>query len=163
MKSYHVLLVVPIAVAMLGACRGRQDRSPASPPIVSRLMAADSSVRWIVDSALVADFSCDSVADSAFIGRAAEKITVAIAVTRTPQPYVAVFGVHGSAVQEAVCSPNVRLTVESLDFNPSEELGALEGFVRSISCKGLNLGEADCDALHMYWNQKTNAPSWWRL
>ena len=78
-------------------------------------------------------------------------------------PYVAVFGVHGSAVQEAACSPNVRLTVESLDFDPSEELGALEGFVRSISCKGLNLGEADCDALHMYWNQKTNAPSWWRL
>jgi hypothetical protein len=102
--------------------------------------------------------------DSAFIGRRADKVGVKIVRTGTPQAIVAVFGVHGSAIQDDACSPDARLRLEDLDYDVTEEIGELEGFARSVSCKGLNLGDVDgCDSLHMYWNHKANAPTWWRL
>jgi hypothetical protein len=31
-----------------------------------------------------------------------------------------------------------------------------------VMCKGLNLGEGDCDSIHFFWNAKSGHLDWWR-
>ena len=153
------VLCLAVLVGASAACGGSK---PVPPPVQIRLASADSTVRWVLDSAVVADFDCDGRVDSAFVGRAVNRISVGIVRGSTDSPTVAGFGVHGSAVQEDVGSASASLTLETIDFDPKDDVGDLEGFERSASCKGLNLADGNSDAMHIYWNHKTGALSAWR-
>lgn len=136
--------------------------SPDAFVLQARLARADSTVRWVVDSAVVGDFDCDGLMDSAFVGRAANRISVGIVRGSTPTPTLASFGVRGSAIQEDASSSKAVLKLESIDFDPKADIGELDGFERSPSCHGLNLGDGDSDSMHLYWNHRTGQLSAWR-
>ena len=129
---------------------------------VKRLRLADRLVHWDEQSVLSVDVDCDGRVDSAFVGRSDSAMYVGV-VTNTRIPAeVLRFGLHGNAVQDAVCSDKAKLTVESLDYDPTDAVGALAGFQRSRVCRGLNLGEEDCDSIHLYWNHESHHLDWWR-
>ena len=48
---------------------------------------------------------------------------------------------------------DTKLTLESLDYDPGEEIGTpIEGFEKSKVCMGLNVADDHTDSLHVYWN-----------
>ena len=141
-------------------------RVPEAPPAltaIQRLRAADSSVTWEVQSVLIGDVDCDGVPDSAFVGRSPSRVDVGVVRARVPTPDILSFGVHGAGVQNAVGSNKAQLAFESLDYDPSEAVGEIDGFQRSKECRGLNLGDEDSDTMHLFWNRKSHHLDWWRL
>jgi hypothetical protein len=125
-------------------------------------VAADSSVVWQRDAVVAADIDCDGNADTAVVGRKPGLIQVGL-IRGTPSTVEIIdFGV-GAGSQRAVCSADAILTAESIDYDPDDDdVGALEGFQRSATCKGLNLGDDMCDSIHMYWNHAAGGLNWWR-
>ncbi len=97
------------------------------------------------------DYDCDERPDQAFLGRAAGKVYVGVIIGRLSEPQVLEFAVD-AGVQAAVCSEDVTLETESLDYDPTEMVGELEGFAPSTTCSGLIVAVEDCDSIHMYWN-----------
>ena len=127
-----------------------------------RLAAADPAVRWISDSALVADIDCDHVADTTVVGRRRAEIHVGLARAASAEPQVLIFDV-GRGVKGAVCGAGAQLRLESLDFEPAERgLASLEGLKRSPSCKGVGLGDGDCRTVHIFWSEKTQHLEWYQ-
>ena len=179
--SKSVCLPLLVAVAFIFGCADRSQRvasrdtvHSAKPPIVNttetpgtlsavqRLVASDSSVQWEPQSVLVGDVDCDGVPDSAFVGRSPSSVHVGLIRTNTPTAALLAFGTHGSAVQDEVGSAKARLTLESLDYDPSEAVGTIEGFQRSKVCNGLNLGDGESDSMHIFWNRTSHRLEWWR-
>jgi len=126
------------------------------------LSAAAPDVAWSAGSHLTADFDCDGRADHAFLGRSAGRVYVGLVRDASPEPEVLDFAVD-SGVQAAICGEPAELAVESLDYDPTEAVGPIEGFMRSQSCKGLRLSGGECDSVHFFWNHKTRELNWWRL
>jgi hypothetical protein len=104
-------------------------------------------VRWRGKSVLVADFSCRSRKEQAILGVTAKEIVVAVFLNGLAEkPEV----LRYSATAR---DPNdVKLTLESLDYDPKDDIGDLDGFRRSRTCKGLNLSDDKIDSAHIYWN-----------
>jgi hypothetical protein len=126
------------------------------------LSVARPDVKWDVKSALSADFDCDGSIDDAFLGRATGKVFLGIVQAAAKEPQIMEFGVTPNA-QDAICQEHAKLTIESLNYDPTDAVGKLDGFKRSHRCKGLLLSGGDCDPIHLYWNYKTKHVDWWRL
>lgn len=133
------------------------------PGVMQRLVALDSSVTWEPQSVLVADIDCDGKADSAFVGRSPGRVAVALIRAGSAAPDVISFGTHGAAVEDEVGSSDAKLTLESLDYDPRDATGDIDGFQRSKVCKGLNLGDGESDSMHLFWNHQSHRLDWWRL
>jgi hypothetical protein len=107
-------------------------------------------VRWRPKSALIADFSCRGHREQAILGMTAKDIVVAVFLNGlTEKPEVLRYSA------EARDPKSLKLTIESLDYDPKEDIGDLPGFQRSRSCQGLNLSDEKVDAAHIYWNHET--------
>jgi hypothetical protein len=175
-------LCVPLLLIVAFACTGRShpvDSRDAvhgtrpsiakaadtrdTPSALQRLAAADSSVVWEPQSVLVGDVDCDGVPDSVFVGRSPSRVAVGVIRANSLVPDILSFGVHGGVVQDEVGSSNAQLTFESLDYDPREEVGEIDGFQRSRVCKGLDLGDGESDSMHLFWNRKSHQLEWWRL
>jgi hypothetical protein len=52
-------------------------------------------------------------------------------------PEVLDFAVDGR-IQEAICAEPAKLVVESLDYDPTEDVGPIDGFRRSGTYRGLS-------------------------
>lgn len=128
---------------------------------VQRLAVADTTVTWDASSRLVGDVDCDGVADSAFIGRTTSAVHVGLILGKVASPEILTFAI-GSGIQKAVCSHTAALVFESLDYDPKDAVGEIDGFRRSAVCKGLNLGDGDCDSIHLFWNASSRHLDWWR-
>ena len=128
---------------------------------IQRLTAADSFVAWERQSILVGDVDCDGVPDSVFVGRSTVRVDVGLVRVNMLIPEVISFGVH-AAVQNELGSNDAILKLESLDYDPSEAVGEVEGFQRSTECHGLNLGDGESDSMHLFWNRKSHHLDWWR-
>jgi len=128
----------------------------------ARLIAADPTVRWVSDSALVADIDCDGVADTVALGRKRAEVHVGFASSVDPVPQILVF-VVGRNVKDAVCSARAAISIESLDWEPADRgLQRLEGFQRSPTCKGVGLGDGDCRSVHIFWSRSTKHVEWFQ-
>lgn len=136
---------------------------PPALSVMQRLVALDSSVRWELQSVLVADVDCDGRLDSAFVGRSPARVAVGLIRAGGLAPDVISFGTHGAAVEDEVGSSDARLTLESLDYDPRDPIGEIDGFQRSKVCKGLTLGDGETDSIHIFWNHKSHRLYWWRL
>ena len=86
---------------------------------------------------------------------------VGLILGNAASPEILTFGV-GRETQQAVCSNTAALAFESLDYDPKEAVGEINGFQRSAVCKGLNLGDGDCDHIHLFWNASSRHLDWWR-
>jgi hypothetical protein len=135
----------------------------ASPSVdgLHRLAAAKPDVKWESATALSADFDCDGRADQAFLGRSGGRVFVGVVGTARSQPAILDFAV-GGGMQPAICAEPAVLSIESLDYDPGEAVGEIDGFHRSKACKGLQLEGGQCDSLHLYWNHNTKRLEWWR-
>ena len=126
-------------------------------------------MRWAAETSVALDLTCRGRQEFALLGFGpAESMassspgTVVVAVfvgglTRPPR-----------LLRFTEVSPaKARLTVESLDQPAAalkEELGALpSGWRRSATCKGLNLGDGETDAFHLYWHVTLRGLAFWRL
>jgi hypothetical protein len=116
---------------------------------------------WEISSKLVGDVDCDGVADSAFIGRSKSAVRVGLIRANATSPDILSFAI-GSGIQDAVCTDKAALVFESLDYDPKEAVGEIDGFRRSTVCKGLNLGDGECDSIHIFWNTSSHRLDWWR-
>ncbi len=126
------------------------------------LSAAAPEVAWSEGSHLPADFDCDGDTDHAFLGHRPGRVYVGLVRAASPKPEILEFAVN-PGVQAAICGEPAELAVESLDYDPTEAVGPIEGFRRSQSCKGLQLSGGECDSVHLFWNHKTRQLEWWRL
>lgn len=81
---------------------------------------------------------------------------------------VAVF-VNGTSAAPEVLRDTVRnreaveLKTETLDYDPKDIVGDLEGFQRSNVCRGLTLGDGMIDSRHTYWNHASLRFDSWTL
>ncbi len=131
----------------------------AAPP--KRLRDLLPGIQW-EQQALTLDCDCDGRNDRAFLGRFKGRIFVGFASGAGSKVDLLEFSVNPN-VQAAICSEPAKLEVESLDFDPTKSIGKVDGFVRSKTCQGLRLSGGGCDAIHIFWNRKTQALNWWRL
>lgn len=133
-----------------------------------RYLAHDKlpAVEWRFDSLLTADFNDDRLEDYAISGRAADRFYIAVILSPLSQqsPMAMLdFGI-GGAGQDDLCEGDSNLTLENLDYDPNENLGAtLTGFKRSPKSHGIIIGGDMCDKIHVYWNHTENKLGWWRL
>ena len=137
-------------------------KSAVTPIAFARLAAADRAVRWLADSAIVADIDCDHLADTVVVGRRRAEIHVGFARAASAVPQILIFDV-GKGVKGAVCGTGAQLRLESLDFDPAERgLASLAGLQRSTTCKGVGLGDGDCRTAHIFWSEKTQHLEWYQ-
>lgn len=141
-----------------GAC-GEDVTSWVPIQVVS---AAAPGVAWTAGSQLTADFDCDGREDHAFLGHHDGRIYVGLVRAASANAEILHFAVDPD-VQAAICGEPAELSVESLDYDPTEAVGPIEGFMRSRTCRGLRLSGGECDSVHLFWNYKTRELNWWRL
>jgi hypothetical protein len=154
-----------IAVALLGSALGQaaeaQPRSSNKQEALRLLLASRPDIKWDLKSALNADIDCDRAPDKIFLGRAAGKIYVGVVRAAIKEPEILEFRV-GFHAQDGICQEPAKLGIESLDYDPADEIGELDGFRRSRRCKGLLLSGGECDPIHLYWNYNVKHMGWWR-
>jgi hypothetical protein len=99
-------------------------------PALERLSAAVSGVQWDAKSGLRADLDCDGRADQAFLDRSAGRVYVGVIRAAATKPEILDFAVD-AGIQEAICAEPAKLVVESLDYDPTDAVGPIDGFRRS--------------------------------
>jgi hypothetical protein len=118
-------------------------------------------ITWQAKSVLIGDFSCRGRSEQAILGTSHSETARRYAVAAIfldgldKQPELFFDDLH--------ITDDVKLIVESLDFDPQETLGhSLQGFKRSKTCKGLNMDDNQTDSLHIYWDAKSRDFDAWR-
>ena len=118
-------------------------------------------ITWKEDSVVIGDFTCRGRTERAIVGLGHSEAAFPYAILAVfldgldKQPELIRDSVHIAA--------NVKLTTESLDYDPQQETGVpIEGFQRSKTCKGLNLADDNTDSLHIYWNHSFRSFDLWR-
>ena len=147
--------------ALAAKAKDSAVRTTSAQGALLRLAALDTAVAWDAATRLVGDVDCDGIADTAFVGRTKSRVFVGLVRAASASPEVLSFAID-SGIQQAVCSDKAVLIFESLDYDPGEAVGEVPGFQRSVTCKGLDLGDGDCDSIHMFWNTATQHLDDWR-
>ncbi len=149
-----------VSLAMLTIAGGGEAYSAA---VLRAVEAYAPDVKWQAISELAADLDCDGRPDHALLGRHSGNVYVGVVLSSERKPQVLGFAVD-PGIQNAICAEPAVLSVESLDYDPPEEMGsiAVAGFRRSKRCKGLRLEGGECDSIHFFWNHKTRRLEWWR-
>jgi len=156
------MIWILLVAALLGLPAQSVTRQVTRDGALRQLSSARPDIRWDPKSGLIADFDCDGSPDVAFLGRTEGKVFVGLVRAASTKPEILEFAVD-PAVQAAICNEPAKLALESLDYDPTEAVGRIDGFVRSRRCKGLVLSGGDCDEIHLFWNHKTHRLGWWRL
>ena len=74
------------------------------------------------------------------------------------------FGIGSDKYQDSLSEKYPTVKIVPLDYDPKEAIGKdLEGFQRSKTCKGIEVGGEESDEMNLFWNHKTNNIDWWRL
>ncbi|HUI54152.1 MAG TPA: hypothetical protein VLY04_04225 [Bryobacteraceae bacterium] len=116
-------------------------------------------ITWQARSVVSGNFTCRGRKEQAILGVSASEILVAVFVTGTNAPPELL---RYSA--KARNPKTAELAVEDLDYDPKQDIGyEPDGFQRSKSCKGLNLGDGLTDSAHIYWNRKSHRFEDWTL
>ena len=154
--TYTLFLAVMFAIAL-------QTRQPSasSGTALERLAASRLNVRWETKSELHADFDCDGRPDQAFLGRNDGRVYVGVVRAAVQKPEILDFSVD-AGIQKAICAEPAKLVVESLDYDPTDAVGPIDGFHRSRRCRGLELSGGQCDSIHLFWNHGSKNLDWWR-
>jgi hypothetical protein len=137
-------LVVRILLVVVAA----QVSTASSSSVVSAAKKFVPGVNWLEKSVVAGDFTCRGSQQQAILGTNADEVVLAV--------FVNGLNTRPEVLRDRFrdrLSRGLKLTVESLDFDPKADLGYVPpGFQRSKTCKGLNLTDGDVDARHLYWN-----------
>ncbi len=121
-------------------------------------------VKWDASSTVKADIDCDGIPDVARIGYIGKRVRLSVTLGASRKTQFLDFGLGDSMAQGSLCGTEAALAIEGTDYDLTEELGENpEGFVRSKTCKGLNVSAGECDSMHIYWNHVKKSIDWWRL
>ena len=113
-------------------------------------------VTWRPNSILTADFSCRGRQEQAILGVTAREIVIAVFLNGPAEaPEVLRYSADVRDARDA------KLTLESLDYEPKDDIGDLPGFRRSRTCQGLNVTDDKIDSAHIYWNHEAKRFSDW--
>ncbi|HEY2295832.1 MAG TPA: hypothetical protein VGM86_34450 [Thermoanaerobaculia bacterium] len=145
---------LPLLLALCAGCAGLH--SPRTALDVAR--QHDPAVQWNPQSLLEADLDQDGRADFALLGTRKDHVVVGIVhgplAAGTPI-WTLEFSVKGGG-EDALCSPDAKITVEPLGDEAKTRRGGGQGV-------GLNLHDDKCDAFHIFWNPEKKKFEWWRL
>lgn len=150
-----------LLAGMIAAPSQSLPESASSRTVLDRLSEAVPGVQWDAKSGLRADLDCDGRADQAFLGRNAGRVYVGLVRAAATKPEILDFAVDAGS-QKAICAEPAKLVVESLNYDPTEAVGPIDGFRRSRTCKGLRLSGGECDSVHLFWNHASKSLDWWR-
>ena len=107
-----------------------------------------------------ADFNGDGRVDKAWLIQHADYVEVRVLPNGSTRPQSLFFAVNAGVIG-AICGLPASLTAETHDCK--SDSGSLPGCKASNSAKGLRLSGGDCDAIHMYWDQRDGKMAWWSL
>jgi len=159
------IATVGVLVPFLAGCAGYPDRQQASPAglkhAFSLLESQQPSAQWDIASAIQGDFDCDRRSDFAFLGTAGGDVYIGMVRGANEEITTLRFPTSGQS-QDALCPGRPKLAPEPLDYDPTESVGRVPGFVRSKNCMGLVLRAGECDDIHIFWNRDAGRLDWWR-
>ncbi|MFC4526353.1 hypothetical protein ISN76_18970 [Dyella halodurans] len=118
---------------------------------------------WDKASAAQVDIDSDGKPDYVFLRQDATSATVALILGAQEHRVITRTFRIGGQSQSDLCSGPVSITVESLDYDPMDEPGAIGGFRRSKAGVSFALVDGECDAFHFYWDVAKKDLAWWRL
>jgi hypothetical protein len=114
-----------------------------------------------------ADINCDGKQDYIAIGKAKNRLYVAVAIgplSDKSKVSSINIGLGNEGYQDSLGETNPSVRIVSLDYDPKETTGlTVEGFKRSKTCKGVEIGGEETDEFNVYWNHKKDSLDWWRL
>jgi hypothetical protein len=152
------------AFALVGGYRPKVH-SPRPDQAFRLVQKKAPNVSWDRESLLKGKFNPDDKIDYALLGQQGKSKAFVAVVYSPVEPNAQVdileFGVGQD--QGSICQLPAHLKLESLDYDPSDEVGTIPGFRRSRKVMGLNLAGGDCDSFHLFWNYQSHHLDWWRL
>lgn len=135
--------------------------------IIDHVQQKYPEVKWDKKSIKKADINCDGKQDFALLGKEGGNVMVAVIVgplSEGSKILISQLRV-GKQSQDSLCVPRARLTLEDQDYDASEiyDGQSIPGFRRSMTCKGINVADGECDSFHYFWNHDLKTLQWWRL
>ncbi len=114
-----------------------------------------------------ADINCDGKQDYIAIGKVNNRLYVAVAIgplSDKSKVSSINIGLGNEGSQDSLGEKNPSMRIVPLDYDPKEATGfPVEGFKRSKTCKGVEIGGEETDEFNVYWNHKKSSLDWWRL
>jgi hypothetical protein len=146
-------LTAALAVAVLAACARFGTRSDGA-----------QAAATFPATHLFADLDGDGKPDAIALDQTTASVTLRVQFAdRAHRPQRFTFAVDAGR-EDAICRVPVRLQLESLNYDLAAAVGEpVPGFVRSGRATGFRLADGVCDAIHFFWNHRTNRLQWWRL
>jgi hypothetical protein len=145
-------------LALGAACASAPSR-PQVRTAADVLRQRHPTVEWNAGNVVEADLDHDGGSDYALLGHAKGQVVVGIVrgpLTAGSPTWTLEFPVSGGG-EDALCSPDAKITVEPLGDEEKTRAG------RPIKGVGLNLHDDHCDGFHIFWNPDKKKFEWWRL
>lgn len=162
MRSSRALISLVVSLTMSAATAAPNIGDGAAAAALDLLRRQDSRLVWS-PKPVVIDIDCDGKRDFVFIAQSSNAASVGVVLGRkTNRVTVLTFAVDSSD-QDSLCAVPVSIEPEPLDYDPTDAVGKLPGFVRSKSGTAFVLSDGECDPFHFYWNNKDGRLDWWRL
>ncbi|AIF45961.1 hypothetical protein [Dyella japonica] len=147
-----------LALALLATCVLASESDA-----LTRLQRTSSGHIWDRDSVLKIDIDSDGKPDYVFLSQDSKSASVGLVLGQRGRRVIVHTFPIGDPSQDSLCAAPAGIAKESLDYDPTDEVGAISGFRRSKAGTAFILGEGECDLFHFFWNTKTNNLDWWRL
>jgi hypothetical protein len=149
----------------IAACSVQAEDSKATGASLAVLREANPDVVWDEKTAVVADVTCDGVADTIVIGREKQDsawigIIRGVKGSQTPKPITMKFAV-GTHSQGSFCAIPVSISTGPIECN-DEETGELPGCKRVKGCSDFSVTDEECDSFNFYWDNSQKKLTWWR-
>ncbi len=135
----------------------------AAPDALEMLRRTGAGVNWDADSKVVADVSCDGIADTSYVGYGKKAVWLGVVFGTNSQPgrkpFTARFAV-GKHDQGSFCATPVKL--DSYPMVCRTEDGPLPGCAQVKGCSAISMVDDICDSFHFYWDSARKSLTWWR-
>lgn len=133
-------------------------------PVISHAQGIEQNSHTIV----VADINCDGAHDQAKLENKGSNVVVSVVMGGTGVEHALTFGIDQGTRQDSLCGTPVSLSAEAPPQDNDDifvyGLGEVpDGHSHAANCHDLRLSGGECDAIHIYWNHRTDGLSWWRL
>lgn len=155
-----ILRVLAVAVLFTVTANVIAANAVTASASVSALRKAQPTVRWVQESVVVADITCDGKPDRMAVGYGKDKSVWVGLVPRGARLITMRFSV-GRHSQDSFCSIPVRLEAYPLTCS-DEEKGDLPGCKEVKGCAAFSVIDDSCDSFHFYWNVSRKELVWWR-